>query len=64
MNWIKCADKMPPEDKGCDQRVLTWDGYTVRENVWCWSTLMHVFCWGWSSPRPTHWMPLPKPPKP
>ena len=64
MTWIKCSDRMPPEDKSTDLRLITWDGYTVRENGWGWSTLMHSWHWKRSSPRPTHWMPIPKPPKP
>lgn len=64
MPWTKCKERMPPEDKGSGRRVLTWDGYTVRENGWGWSMLLHDFTWERSSPRPTHWMPIPKPPKP
>jgi hypothetical protein len=60
--WIKFADRMLPEDKGSDLRVMTWDGYTVRENVWIWSTFMHRWTWTLPSPRPTHWMHLPQPP--
>ena len=33
MKWIKCTDEAPPGDKGCDLRIITWDGYTVRENI-------------------------------
>ena len=60
--WINCADRMPHSDKSRDLRVITWNGYEARENIWAWSRLMHG--WGWERPLPppTHWMPLPDPP--
>lgn len=54
-------------------RILCWDGRSV-EMTW-WSRASHIRFYGWVDleissldeveigARPTHWMPLPEPPK-
>jgi len=62
MKWVKCSDEAPPGDKACDLRIITWDGFTVRENIRRWDGLMHCFRWDYPEPIPTHWIPFPDPP--
>jgi hypothetical protein len=56
--WIKCIDRLPPNEKGdylivCDSGEIAITEYLWDDDVgWCF----------WYDPDATHWMPLPSPP--
>jgi hypothetical protein len=53
--WVSSADRLP--EGGC--RVLAWDGHIVATATHYgdrWGSVIHLH-------EPTHWMPLPQPPK-
>jgi len=67
MTWTKCAEQMPPEDK----YVLCWWSDSKLEGAaWVRDEFNGSARWYYMQdgdvPRiaPTHWMPLPEPPKP
>ena len=59
--WISVKDRLPEED----QEVLMYDGIFILTCLF-WKSRKLAFQWELSSGiicNPTHWMPLPKPPK-
>ncbi len=55
MDWISVEDRLP----GVDGNYLTWDPeFDCEVAVFCGRWLLPDIC-----PKPTHWMPLPEPPK-
>ena len=58
--WIKIKDRLPKEW----EEVLVWDNQWNKEYSPCISNWRmfgeHI---GWRGCKPTHWMPLPKPPR-
>lgn len=70
MDWIKCADRMPPDMEPVIVTVETLDGerYTMPECRWN----QELSCWEWPyeagsgywetvDEKVTHWMPCPGP---
>lgn len=67
--WIKCSERMPE----LGSTVLAYDGGVFEATLsekhgrieWdpYWLPVFGCGCCGGSDPEPTHWMPLPEPPK-
>jgi hypothetical protein len=63
--WISVKDRLP-EEKGCYLIACNhwWDGKPVaREAFWNGDDWLSCYDKGKITPRTTHWMPLPQPPK-
>lgn len=61
-NWIKCSERMPPEGED----VLVYDESENSQHVASWSYQSWVYGVSWDvnlECYPTHWQPLPEPPR-
>lgn len=62
MSWINCSERSPASDKD----VLVYGDYSSRFSV---AFISAIFGWCYSESHepldfePTHWQPLPEPPK-
>lgn len=72
MEWIKCSDRMPPVDDSCESKILTIDVLLISESGDIWQGYFDYKDFTWNCAidvlneevlLPTHWMPLPQPPK-
>ena len=70
MEWIKCSERMPEEERGSVVIVIGWNTETgeVGEyfydsgEVECFSYYNFSGCHSFDADTVTHWMPLPPPP--
>ncbi|MFL7852827.1 DUF551 domain-containing protein [Providencia rettgeri] len=69
-NWVKCSDKMPPDDASvlcCDIDSLSGEMFIadyIKEFTFGKRTVLTGFYRGNRQRPVTHWMPLPLPPMP
>lgn len=69
-NWVKCSDKMPPDDTSvlcCDIDSLSGDMFIadfIKEFTFGKRTVLTGFYRGNRQATVTHWMYLPLPPMP
>lgn len=62
MKWIRVKDKLP-EEAG---EYLIWESGTTQLSIFCdqeWGPICFCYACMDNKYKPTHWMPLPEPPK-